>query len=141
MVFKFSSGSDLRDDQWEHTQTHTLTAQQSKEAYRVLLLKWSKLPGVKERLLLKKDREQRGREKEGEALRIEEFSEEKAESDSETVGSQSEVSAEECVFLYSTTAVASGNVHVLCGQVWALLLGDGCRIRRCRFGSVSLMLL
>eukprot|EP00064_Thunnus_orientalis_P006975 superscaffoldBa00000750_g6994 len=45
--------------------------EQPKEAYRALLLKWSKLPGVKERLLLKKDREQRGREKEGEAPRIE----------------------------------------------------------------------
>ncbi|XP_053275140.1 inositol 1,4,5-triphosphate receptor associated 1 isoform X1 [Pleuronectes platessa] len=62
-----------------HAHIHTHTPQQPKGAYRALLLKWSKLPGVKERLLLKKDREQRGREKEGEAPRIEEFSEGKAE--------------------------------------------------------------
>lgn len=42
---------------------------------------------MKKRLLLKKDREQRGWEKEGEAPRIEEFSVEKAESDSLTVRS------------------------------------------------------
>ncbi|KAM7424174.1 hypothetical protein PAMA_000492 [Pampus argenteus] len=72
--------------------------EQPKEAYRALLLKWSKLPGVKERLLLKKDREQRGREKEGESQRIEEFSAEKAESDSVTVGSRSgEISRSECL--------------------------------------------
>lgn len=73
-----------------HTRTHIHTTQQPKEARRTLLLKWSKLPGVKERLLLKKDRERRGREKEGEALRIEDFSGEKAKSDSSAVGSQSE---------------------------------------------------
>lgn len=50
-----------------HTNARTHSPQQPKEANGVLLLKWSKLPGVKERLLLKKDREQRGREKEGEA--------------------------------------------------------------------------
>lgn len=56
---------------------------------------------MKKRLLLKKDREQRGREKEGEARRIEEFSEEKLESDSLTVGSwpESERSAGVCVSL------------------------------------------
>lgn len=62
---------------WEHAHTytllhtHTLTVQRPKEAYRALLLKWSKLPGVKERLLPKKDRERRGRgEKQGEDLII-----------------------------------------------------------------------
>lgn len=74
-----------------HTHTDTHTPQQPKEAYRALLLKWSKLPGVKKRLLLKKDRERRGREKEGEAPRTEDFSEKKAESDSWTVGSQPEL--------------------------------------------------
>lgn len=56
---------------------------------------------MKERLLLKKDREQRGREKEGEALRVEEFSEGKAEGDALTVGSRSDLerSATVCVFL------------------------------------------
>lgn len=52
-----------------HTHRHTHSA----EAYRALLLKWSKLPGVKKRQQLKKDRQQRGREKEGEASRTEEF--------------------------------------------------------------------
>lgn len=56
---------------------------------------------MKKRLLLKKDREQRGREKEGEARRTEEFSEEKAESDSRTAGSRPELegSAGVCVSL------------------------------------------
>lgn len=81
---QWSSSPKERTDTYTHTHTQSHTPQQPKQAYRALLLKWSKLPGVKERLLLKKDREQRGREKEGEAPRIEEFSEEKAKSDSWT---------------------------------------------------------
>lgn len=76
---------------------------------------------MKERLLLKKDREQRRREKEGEALRVEEFSEGKAEGDALTVGSRSDLERSAavcvCVSLYSTTAPDSGKVHALCGQV------------------------
>lgn len=56
-----------------HRHIHTHTYTRSTEAYRALLLKWSKLPGVKKRQQLKKDRQQRGREKEGEASRTEEF--------------------------------------------------------------------
>lgn len=62
---------------------------------------------MKERLLLKKDREQRGREKEGEALRVEEFSEGKAEGDALTVGSRSDLerSAAVCVCVFLSTAL------------------------------------
>ncbi|KAM9817675.1 LOW QUALITY PROTEIN: uncharacterized protein mrvi1 [Neosynchiropus ocellatus] len=59
---------------YTHIHTH-----QSKEAFRALLLKWSKLPGVKERQLLKKDREQRGWEK-GEARRRVRVSQQQADS-------------------------------------------------------------
>lgn len=76
---------------------------------------------MKERLLLKKDRERRGREKEGEALRVEEFSEGKAEGDALTVGSRSDLERSAvvcvCVSHYSTTAPDSGKVQALCGQV------------------------
>lgn len=56
-----------------HTHAHTHTYTHSKEAYRALLLKWSKLPGVKKRQQLKTGRQRRGREKEGEASRTVEF--------------------------------------------------------------------
>lgn len=100
-----------------HTHIDTLTPQQPKEAHRALLLKWSKLPRVKERLLLKKDREQRGREKEGEAPRIEEFSVEKAESDSLTVGSRCELQRSAGACFSAALAAGSGNVCAPCGQV------------------------
>lgn len=80
---------------------------------------------MKERLLLKKDGEERGLEKEGEALRVEEFSEGKAQSDGLTVGSLSDLERSAALFrfsvpLHSTTAVGSGNVHALCRQVWMI---------------------
>lgn len=118
--FKLSWGMIRGAAVW-HTHKHTQRDTHCTAAHRALLLKWSKLPGVKERLLLKKDREQRGREKEGEALRVEEFSEGKAEGDALTVGSRSDLERSAavcvCVSLYSTTAPDSGKVHALCGQV------------------------
>lgn len=55
---------------------------------------------MKERLLLKKDREQRGREKEGEAPRKEDISQGEAESGSLTVESRSESEISEGVCVW-----------------------------------------
>lgn len=71
-----------------------------------------KAPRSEKEAAAEKDREQRGREKEGEAWRTEEFSEEAVESDSLTVGSQpgSERPSGVCVSARGRVA-ASGNMH------------------------------
>lgn len=82
---------------------------------------------MKERLLLKKDREQRGREKEGEALRLEEFSEEKLRV---TVWLwEVRGTGLECVCLSS--AVDTGNVHALCRLETGLKGGLGAVVVVC----------
>lgn len=114
---------------WEHTCTHTTAA------HRALLLKWSKLPGVKQRLLLKKDRERLGREKEGEVLRIVELSREKSWKWQLDCGKSVCVGRDQpvyvCVLRHSTVALDSGKVHAPCVQVqmasaWicGVLVGD-----------------